>query len=400
MSNMVPKDKAQNLLSGIAPPKPEHVSPTKKSFQPWHKPRKQVVRNKQWRYETEKLITQLDLTERSLKYLSLPGEDMLDIRVLARMLEKKNVKLKCLGFNDDISNTREGEVEIHISANEVSNMIQEGSVIKIDNFDELNNKKSVAFRYVIENGPFDVINLDFCQSVLRPRDNSYLRSLLHLCEFQINKRREPWLLFVTTRSDYQSVREDDLPAFWENINHNMVVNDNFKFGVEQIILGQQSNSTPLELNHDRVKKMPAKQFTQLFGIGVGKWLIRLMATAGSKWEVETLASYCYRIRQRPAPDMLALAFRFKPLAEILNDPSGLIATNAQQRFDESRLGIKLLAEMTNLCDLDMELYNNKDLFQTMMKETSELLTAARYDTGNYDKWAMKNFEDLKRKCHF
>lgn len=325
---------------------------------------------------------------------------MLDIRVIAKLCEKKDIKLRCLGFNDDPNRTRADEVEIRISANEVSNIIQEDSVIRFDNFDELRKRESVAFQYVRKYGPFDVVNLDFCTSVLRRKDKSYLESLFHLCEYQINRRREPWLLFITTLSDYKSVSTDHFPGFWVNIKHNLTTSATFKKGIEQLVGVQQGTKSELELHHDLLEKMPNNQFSPLFGVGIGKWLIRIMATAELKWQVETLNSYWYRTEWATEPNMLSIAFLFIPCAEALTDPSGLVTGPAKQQFNESSLAMQLLKEMTDLCDLDRELHNNNGLFQTMIQETGKLLVDARYDIEEYDAWARGKTQVLAKKCRF
>jgi len=156
----------ESLIEGIAPIKVEHEAPPEeKVFKAWHKPRKQWVRQEQWLKETESLIRRLRLDGRSLlRYLSLPGEDMLDIRMIAKLCEKKGLGLKCLGY-DEGARGLTNQTEVNISWNEVSNNIETTSTILPDNIAVLKNLRSQAFSYVKEHGPFDIINLDLCGSV-------------------------------------------------------------------------------------------------------------------------------------------------------------------------------------------------------------------------------------------
>ena len=55
-------------------------SPTKKVFLPWHKPRKQYVRGEQWCKEILKMVDEVLPENNILKYLGLPGDDLLDLR--------------------------------------------------------------------------------------------------------------------------------------------------------------------------------------------------------------------------------------------------------------------------------------------------------------------------------
>ncbi len=95
------------------------------------------------------------------------------------------------------------ETETLISRNEVSKITKEGSIIIPDNFATLEDLKSVAFRHVEKIGPFDVVNLDFCNSISSFAWDRNHQALFNLCNYQINKRREPWLLFLTTLADSQ-----------------------------------------------------------------------------------------------------------------------------------------------------------------------------------------------------
>jgi len=54
-----------------------------KRFKPWHKPRKHYLRVYQWCQQIATLIKDLGLGESdSLRYLGMPGEDLLDVRTL------------------------------------------------------------------------------------------------------------------------------------------------------------------------------------------------------------------------------------------------------------------------------------------------------------------------------
>ena len=85
----------ESLTEGIAPVGIEHEAPLEeKGFKAWHKARKQWVRKEQWVKETESLICGFPLGRRSqLRYLSLPGEDMLDIRLIAGLCKEKGLAI-------------------------------------------------------------------------------------------------------------------------------------------------------------------------------------------------------------------------------------------------------------------------------------------------------------------
>src|SRR4051812_13411813 len=87
---------------GIYPETPGHAVPEPiplKAFQPWHLPRKQWVRHFQWRECTKRLIDGLQLDDRPLRYLGLPGTELLDLEVLANFCVEKNLRFRYLGLN-------------------------------------------------------------------------------------------------------------------------------------------------------------------------------------------------------------------------------------------------------------------------------------------------------------
>ncbi len=71
-----------DLISDVVPNNLQHEQFPQKEFKPWHRPRKQWIRVKQWKQETLRLVDAITLTDRPLTYLSLPGDDLLDVRVI------------------------------------------------------------------------------------------------------------------------------------------------------------------------------------------------------------------------------------------------------------------------------------------------------------------------------
>ena len=77
-------DNRDNLIAGIYQGEivPTLESRARREFKPWHKPRKHFVRLHQWCHETRQLLKKLQYANGSeLRYLGLPGEDLLDIRL-------------------------------------------------------------------------------------------------------------------------------------------------------------------------------------------------------------------------------------------------------------------------------------------------------------------------------
>lgn len=364
-------------------------TPISKDFKPWHKPRKQWIRREQWCKEVETLIPKLILDGRPLRYLSLPGEDMLDIRIIAKLCEDNGLNLKCLGYDEGDLNEY-SQTEVNISWNEVSNNIEPTSTILSDNISVLKNANSQAFKYVKEYGPFDVINLDFCGPISCINHPDYHHVLNNLCEYQNNNSRKPWLLFLTTRAEYEIVNIEHLPHYLKNLKSNAVKYEAFgkrlseitKFNIHEY--GQHSNLKKL------LASCPDRNFVKLFSVGLGKWLLRLMIGDQSSWKSKMLDSCWYRVGNNHTPtsfpNMLSLTYYFTPVDVQLNDPSGLVKSNPQIEIDEESLAMGILEKTDKFVDLDIKIDRDKHLFENLITESTSLLKAARYSVKQYPKW--------------
>jgi hypothetical protein len=389
----------KSLHDDIAPKTVAHEAPApEKEFKGWHKPRKQWVRSEQWRKETEALIPNLTLDGRPLRYLSLPGEDMLDIRVLVALCGEKNLRLKCLGF-DESRREPATQTEINISRNEVSENIELDSIICADNISVLTNTNSQGFKYVRERGPFDVINLDLCGSIscINYPDNHQV--VKNLCEYQVNHSSEPWLLFLTTRAEYAEVNLEHLPRYLGclKVNANSVPSFGGRLAeITGLDIQEFHGKTDLE---ELLAECEDERFVKLFAVGFGKWLLRLMIEADSVWKVEMLDSCWYRVEDNQSPEsypnMLSLAFLLSPVPIALADTSGLTEGSPEPQIDENRLALEVLDRTDDFIDLDMMLDKDESLYRRFENQSASLLKGARYpDEEQYSEWAEK------KRIHF
>src|SRR4051794_33064978 len=75
------------------------TEPTRKQFMPWHRPRKQFVRREQW-WELVRRLYEGRPDGAPLRYLGLPGVDLIDLRYLHdRVCNPVGRPLRFLGFN-------------------------------------------------------------------------------------------------------------------------------------------------------------------------------------------------------------------------------------------------------------------------------------------------------------
>ena len=142
----------------------EYAQPrtTQKEFKPWHKPRKQFVRRKQWSALLRRLYKDRD-PEDPLRYLGLPGTDLIDLRYLHDQFCRDNNRQLCfLGFNMEARPDSPAEIELNISLDEVSRLpnVDKQSAVLADDFRLVGNENSLAWSRTRQLGPFDVVNID------------------------------------------------------------------------------------------------------------------------------------------------------------------------------------------------------------------------------------------------
>jgi hypothetical protein len=361
---------------------PEHSKLPERHIKPWHKPRKQWIRRNQWLKKTAELCSMLNLKDRRpLRYLSLPGEDLLDIRVIQECCADRDIKLKYLGLNDDYSSD-EPNTWLHIAWNEVNSLaaIHHDSVVVKDRFEQIADPNSLASKYVQDYGPFDVVNLDLCESIspIKPRQPNYYAALQSLASNQIRTRpaSEPWLLLVTSRVGGPWVLDADMKKLAACIASNVETDRHFGIGLDSLV---PEGVVIIRNQHTNWKKIQQPHFLNLFGVGFGKWLMQLLATASPKWGVKLLRSYSYRI-YAPSPDMVSLAFLLECYPETPKDKAGLSTSvnPSTPVYDERAFALALLDGVRTINDLDVDLSKNLNAYEAMEKETYDLLLSARY----------------------
>jgi hypothetical protein len=198
----------------------EAPMPSLKPFLPWHRPRKQFVRERQWCSEIQALHKASPIPDGILKYLGLPGDDLLDLRHFhATVCDTHDLKLRFLGFNRSARPASAAHADLNVSLDEVRRMsrVETRSDVIPDDFSLMANESSLAFRRAKELGPFDVINLDLCdgfgaQPPAGALENSYYNAVAKLFTLQ-SYFKHPWLFLLTTRVDKPSINAEVLNAF-------------------------------------------------------------------------------------------------------------------------------------------------------------------------------------------
>lgn len=366
-----------------------------RKFLPWHKPRKQFVRDRQWVGEVDRLLNDSPLRDgKPLTYLGLPGNDLLDLRHFhKKVCSVRGCGLYFLGFNSAAKLNKDDEFEMNLSLAEVKSLelIDERSDVILDEFSMLSRTQSVAYRRARDVGPFDVINLDLCDGfgIHRPgRENgSYYDSLSSILALQARYDRS-WLLFLTTRVDRDSVNERTLEKLVEKYLNNL--NDSEKFASKSTelfgILDDQTLREKIgaELGH-----------VQVFLTGLAKWLISMALQGRPPTSVKLKSVMGYQVaRKSECADLVSMAFRFDPAHQGLPDPLGL-AGRVEEQISEPDLAVSAIQKVAAMKDVDGILSENPALLNEVTSDMADLVQLARYDRNQFMIWAVGEAVDAE-----
>lgn len=388
---MTTKDSPEedDLLEGIYQRlTPSLTDEVEKSFKPWHKPRKHYLRVKQWCNLIQKLIGELKYKRGDvISYLGLPGEDFLDVRTLHGVCERAEVALRYLGF--DAAADASGVYELNLSKHEISSLgfVDPFSRLVRDRIERVAAAQSAAHSIVQQMGPFDVINLDLCDSVAAGSGvGSYFDLLQGLCNYQILAGRvKPWLMFLTTRAIRSQLDEGAKGKLLGCIEQNIKQSEIFASLLHRDLA---LDTTSLRGEIDGAHTLDHTRLVKALGLGLCKWLLGLTMSAWPKVVVRLLSVYSYRI-EMAEPDMLSLAIEFRPIIEPRVDAAGLAPSRLPQVKvrTEPDLATDLIAAIARTADVDRILEGDTGLMDTMIDKCGKILEMARYDKQEYERWA-------------
>lgn len=356
-----------------------------KPFLPWHRPRKQYVRHHQWCREIICMVTDTRPEGGVLKYLGLPGVDLLDLRHFhTTVCEAHQVDMRFLGFITGARPASKAQTELNISLDEVRRLprIDKMSEVIGDNFARVADQTSLAFSKALALGPYDVINLDLCDgfSAQAPgtMDNNYYEAVRSLLALQARKMN-PWLLLLTTRADRPNINAEVLQKLLDKYISNLsecapfreASREHFDIETKEALVAAVDKPAGL---------LP------VFLTGLCKWFVALALEHQPPTSVKLRSVFGYRVDTGAEhEDLISLAFRFTPMFVPADDPLGL----ANQQFaapDEGKLATLALKRVAKRIDADKKLTDDAGLRESMIDATAHLLGLARYDVDAYREW--------------
>ena len=359
----------------------EYVRPQTepKEFKPWHTPRKQFVRREQLSALLLRLYEKRK-PEDPLRYLGLPGTDLIDLRYLHEQLCRASDRPLCfLGFNTEAQPGNAAHVQLSVSLDEVRrlpNVDAQSNVIH-DDFRRIGNPNSIAWSRTRQLGPFDVVNIDLCDGLgsdAPQNDESVYKALDRLMALQA-RNSHPWLLLIATRIGQGMFDADAEEQIIDRFRENVANCDGFAEACDELLESDVETIDPSTCSE--------ADLLILMVAAIGKWLSALVQAHGRS-RVELASTQGYRVN--PAADredLVSLAIRVEPI--IAASPNALSPTVPVPE-DECTTAKAILKRSASRRDVDTILEQQPELREELIDETRRLLADARYPIDDYLAW--------------
>jgi len=370
---------SSDIADNIVPSKPEHIRRRRSEFLPWHKVRKQFVRKNQWNELVKQMVNDdwrnaLDRPSKAagmtvgsamhvaepLQCLVIPGDDLLDVRSLWKEINPLDCYIRYLGFNERQGSDEEG-TRVFVANNTVTSMagvVPDSQVIR-DQFESI-AKQSTAYERLKQYGPYHVVNLDLCGSLLPNTQNPVapcFTAIDRLLSYQFAEQRKPWLLFVVTMVEPATVKDTDMASLCKPTRANYDSNPDFKAGVAPLFPSSVFESTEASASMSGVSD-------------------------------EQRQAHRYQIEEKAGAVMLSMAFQFKPNFSLPPDPTGLSTFTAPKSPfpSEAESAVKIPVVVGKMRDVDAALAADAVHREQLTNEAADLMESAGFDRARYLEW--------------
>ena len=389
----MPPDDTDRLADDVLPARVEELAVPIELDQlfPWHRPRKQLVREEQWMRYARQLISRergrpglpsRSEAEPEVRYLTLPGIDYLDVRQLAELCRELKCCLTSIGFQAG------GEGIRYVARAQVreKSLIDAGHITQHSytfsrRFEDIVHTTSQAYRDLKGRGPFHIVNIDACGSIAAPaadHANRLVDALYRVVELQLELMTGRWLLFVTTDAQPESIAEQTLDRLCNAIFENADASEEFRNRARPLLdPGEEDIRAAARVASERA----GMTFLQLFALGLAKWLLHLAQS--KKWDMKTHHPYCYSTMPRhdDTPSMACLAFEFLPPFPGLQDRFRVARAEPTPNPQREDTAVRAADKIANMADADAEIRADGPLRVRMTENLRRWLEEAGYERG-------------------
>ncbi len=327
--------------------------------------------------------------ENPLRCLVIPGNHLLDMRSMWTEINPLDCFIRYLGFNEGHGSGEVG-TDVHVANNAVTSLegvLPNSQVVK-DRFESIAGASSPAYQYLKNYGPYHVVNLDLCGSMFPNTVQDvepYYTALNRLLEYQFAAQKTNWLLFITTMVEPAVMDNERMQSLCKPTRENFDTHPVFAAKMESLLPraaleGEGANVNPEGLSEE--------ELIRLFGVALGKWLLRLVQSPSPKWTVGMRRSFRYSINEDKGAVMLSLAFEMTPNFAPPVDATGMskLEVTAKAFPSEAECAVKLAESVGSIADVDTKLAEDAEMKTALRNEAADLLASAGFDREKYIEW--------------
>lgn len=362
------------------------ASPELREFKPWHRPRKQFVRLMQWCEFIKNKRSEWHLEDGPIRYLTLPGADLLDIHLIHDEVCLPNkIGLRFLGFDSSANPADPGQIDLNTTLYEVRRLahIDSRSDVVGDDIRNAADPKSVAFQKLKGGGAYHVINLDLCNGFASDGEaHTHMPSMFDLLRVLFDLQGHsllPSLLFLTTRTNEASGDAGSIEKLFQAAIESLNLCPTYAADMSRHM--QISDEETLR----RLAADPGT-FEDVFLISMFTWMLKLALS--SRLELTLEHVICYKVRPDGLnTDMASIVFGLTPILGSTEDVHGLTSNRYPfERNAECKLLRSLVYPTKNRRDIDLLLDQDSALMKELTESSARLLTKVRYSPDEYLKW--------------
>lgn len=294
------------------------------------------------------------------------------------------MQLRFLGFNRSADPKSPTQTELNISLDEVRKLpgIDPLSDVIWDDFRLVGNDNEKAWHRTKDLGPYDIINIDLCDGFGKAEpgliDDTYYKAVNRLMSLQARKKN-PWLLFLTTRTRKSDVHAELMQRFLDKYIQNLANCPSFKLASTGA-LGIEDEASLI-----KAAETPEGHLSILL-IGLCKWLLGLAVEQNPPSKIDVKGVIGYRVYAgAPHDDLISIAFRFEPTFTPVNDPMG-IANHPKVAHGECAQATEALKQVEQRSCADSAINDDIKLRGQLVEAMADLLRQARYDVDAYHEW--------------
>lgn len=352
-------------------------------FKPWHKPRKQFIRDIQWLNQFKMLFREKKYKEIDrVNYFGLPGGDLLDINFIYNgLVECNKLENKQLGFYGFINDEKDyqkaqGEMTKLLDMEHVYN----DSKIDSFSFEDLSKTNSDAWARLSGFGVYHFVNLDFCNNVISEKT---LPALYFLIDYQLKRVIGlPWLLCITTRLNKESTTNELIEKFNDVITSFMIKNQDVSGKIQECFAGVYN----ILDGFSDIRSVKDKHIiNEILQICLVLWIIK--ESVEREGEITLKSSFRYSVDLfNPEADMHSFVFSINRGDFCKEDQFGLIeieAAKMPREINFDKLACLAIDKLNNSLNVDTHLAEDKDKFLLYTDQMINLLGKCGYDTTSY-----------------